>query len=156
MDPESATPSSLTVDIGDEGDRAALHGSLDIRTLGEAEKSLGHWPKKRKSGALDLRDLSGLDTPGALFLCGLRNKGIELTGISADHRALLDLIGGLELKPLPAVASVPRWRQLVIQLGKGADDAWHDTLDVITFVGRAASGIGHALIHPRSLRLPSI
>ena len=61
MDPESATPSSLTVDIGDEGDRAALHGSLDIRTLGEAEKSLGHWPKKRKSGALDVSDLSGLD-----------------------------------------------------------------------------------------------
>src|SRR5256884_8727363 len=156
MDPESATPSSLTVDIGDEGDRAALRGSLDIRTLGEAERSLGHWPKKRKSGALDLRDLSGLDTPGALFLCGLRNKGIELTGISADHRALLDLIGGLELKPLPTVASVPRWRQLVIQLGKGADNAWHDMLDVITFVGRAGSGIGHALIHPRSLRLPSI
>jgi len=156
MDPESATPSSLTVDIGDEGDRAALHGSLDIRTLGKAEKSLGHWPKKRKSGALDLRDLSGLDTPGALFLCGLRNKGIELTGISADHQALLDLIGGLELTPLPKLASVPRWRQLVIQLGKGADDAWHDTLDVITFVGRAASAIGHGLIHPGSLRLPSI
>jgi phospholipid/cholesterol/gamma-HCH transport system permease protein len=156
MDPESATPSALTVDIGDEGDRAALHGSLDIRTLGAAEKFLGHWPKKRKSGVLDLSDLSGLDTPGALFLCGLSSKGIELTGISADHRALVDLIGGLELKPLPRVASVPRWRQLVIQLGKSADNAWHDLLDIIAFVGRATSAIGHALIHPHSLRLPSI
>ena len=156
MDPESATPSALTVTVGDEGNRAALRGALDIRTLGEAEKSLGHWPKKRKSGALDLSGLSRLDTPGALFLCGLRNNGIELTGISADHKALLDLIGGLELKPLPTQASVPRWRQVVIQLGKGADDAWHDMLDVITFVGRSASAIGHALIHPHSLRLPSI
>jgi phospholipid/cholesterol/gamma-HCH transport system permease protein len=156
MDPESATPSALTVTVGDEGNRAALRGALDIRTLGEAEKSLGHWPKKRKSGALDLSGLSRLDTPGALFLCGLRNNGIELTGISADHKALLDLICGLELKPLPKLASVPRWRQLVIQLGKGADDAWHDMLDVITFIGRSASAIGHALIHPRSLRLPSI
>src|SRR5205814_4396374 len=156
MSSESSAPSALTVDVGDEGDRAALHGSLDIRTLGEAEKSLGHWPKKRKSGALDLRDLSGLYTPGALFLCGLRNKGVELTGIGADHKALLDLIGGLELRPLPTVASVPRWRQLVIQLGKGADAAWHDTLDVITFVGRAASALSLALLHPRSLRLPSI
>ena len=77
MDPESATPSSLTVDIGDEGDRAALHGSLDIRTLGEAERSLGHWPKKRKSGALDLRDLSGLDTPGG-FGIGFRGAGVGL------------------------------------------------------------------------------
>ena len=156
MDPESATPSTLTVTVGDEGDRAALSGALDIRTLSEAEKSLGHWPKKRKSGALDLSGLSRLDTPGALFLCGLRNNGIELTGISADHKALLDLICGLELKPLPKQASVPRWRQLVIQLGKGADDAWHDMLDVITFVGRCTSAIGHALIHSHSLRLPSI
>jgi phospholipid/cholesterol/gamma-HCH transport system permease protein len=156
MHPESAAPSTLTIAFGDEGNRAALRGTLDIRTLAEAEKSLGNWPKKRKSGALDLSDLSRLDTPGALFLCGLRNKGIELTGISTDHQALLDLICGLELKPLPKVASVPRWRQLVIQLGKGADEAWHDTLDVITFIGRVASAIGHALIHPHSLRLPSI
>ena len=48
------------------------------------------------------------------------------------------------------------WRELIIQLGKGADDAWRDALDVITFVGRAASAIGQALIHPRSLRLPSV
>jgi phospholipid/cholesterol/gamma-HCH transport system permease protein len=156
MHPESATPSSLTVDIGDEGNRAALRGALDIRTLAEAEKSLGHWPKKRKSGALDLSDLSSLDTPGALFLCGLRNKGFELTGVRAEHKALLDLICGLELKPLAKPKSVARWRQLVIELGKGADEAWHDTLDVITFIGRAASAVGLALIHPRSLRLPSI
>jgi phospholipid/cholesterol/gamma-HCH transport system permease protein len=155
MDPESA-PSTLAVAVGDEGNRAALRGTLDIRTLAEAEKSLGNWPKKRKSGALDLSDLSRLDTPGALFLCGLRNKGVELTGISTDHQALLDLVCGLELKPLPKVASVPRWRQLLIQLGKGADDAWRDTVDVITFIGRAASAVGLALIHPRSLRLPSI
>jgi phospholipid/cholesterol/gamma-HCH transport system permease protein len=156
MHPESTTPSTLTIAVGDEGNRAALGGALDIRTLAEAEKSLGHWPKKRQSGTLDLSDLSRLDTPGALFLCGLRNKGIELTGIGTDHRALLDLVCGLELKPLPKQASVPRWRQLVIQLGKGGDDAWHDTLDVITFIGRATSAIGDALIHPGSLRLPSI
>src|SRR5437660_12595476 len=100
MHPESATASSLTVAVGDEDNRAALHGALDIRTLAEAEKSLRHWPKKRKSGALDLSDLSKLDTPGALFLCGLRNKGIELIGVRAEHKALLDLICGLELKPL--------------------------------------------------------
>jgi phospholipid/cholesterol/gamma-HCH transport system permease protein len=156
MPSKSAASSSLTVALSDEGNRAALHGALDIRTLAEAERSLVHWPKKRKSGAIDLSDLSSLDTPGALFLCGLRNKGIELTGVSADHRALLDLVCGLDLKPLPKQASVPRWRQVIIELGKGADEAWHDTLDVITFIGRAVSAIGNALIHPRSLRFPSI
>ena len=103
----------------------------------------------------DLRNLSGLDTPGALLLCGLRDRGVELTGVRAEHKSLLDLIGGLELKPPAKLESVSRGRQFVIQLGKAADDAWHDMLDVITFVGRATSLIGHALIHPRSLRLAS-
>jgi phospholipid/cholesterol/gamma-HCH transport system permease protein len=81
---------------------------------------------------------------------------VELTGIRDEHRALLDLICGLELKPLPKSERVARWRQLVTQLGKGAAAARHETLDVIAFVGEAANAIGHALAHPRSLRLSSI
>jgi phospholipid/cholesterol/gamma-HCH transport system permease protein len=146
----------LTVVIDDDGDRMTLEGALDIRTLAEAERALKDWRTKRKSRALDLGKLSDLDTPGALFLFGLRDQGVELTGVRAEHKALLDLVSGLELKPLPKLEPVPRWRQLVAQLGKGADEAGHDTLDVITFVGQAANLIGHALIHPRSLRLGSI
>lgn len=144
------------VAVNGEGDWLAIEGVLDIRTLVAAETSLQHWLRQRKSRVLDIGKLSGMDTPGALFLCGLRNKGVELTGIRAEHKSLLDLICGLELKPLPKPVSVPRWRQLVMQLGKGADAAWHDALDVITFIGRVASATGHALMHPRSLPLPSI
>lgn len=108
------------------------------------------------SRTLDIAGLDSLDTPGALFLCGLRNKGVELTGIQAEHRALLDLICGLDLKPLPKVEVVPRWRQIVIQLGKGAHDAKHEAVDVITFVGRTASWTVNALIHPHCLRPASI
>ena len=156
MQRASSEPPSPTLAISGEGDRLALEGVLDIRTLTEARNSLTQWLKQRKSHALDLGNLSGLDTPGALFLCELGNKDVALTGIRAEHKTLLDLVCGLELEPLPKPASVPRWRQLVVELGKGADEAWRDTLDVITFVGRAASAIGHALIHPRYLRLPSI
>jgi phospholipid/cholesterol/gamma-HCH transport system permease protein len=149
-------PGPLTVAIDDDGGRATLEGALDIRTVTEAERSLREWRTKRKSRVLDLGKLTDLDTPGALFLCGLRDKGVELTGVRAEHKALLDLVGGLELEPLPRLEPVPRWRQLVTQLGLGASGAWHDTLDVIAFVGQAASLIGNALIHPRSLRLASI
>jgi phospholipid/cholesterol/gamma-HCH transport system permease protein len=156
MESESATPSSLTVAVDDDGNRAALRGVLDIHTLVEAQKSLAHWPKKRKTGVLDVSGLARLDTPGALFLCALGSKGVELTGIGADHQALIDLVGKLDLKPLPRQAYVPRWRQLIIDLGRSADDAARDTLAVVTFIGRSASAIGHALAHPHSLRLPSI
>ena len=149
-------PVAPTIAINGEGDRLALEGVLDIHTLHEAQQSLKQALKQRKKGALDLASLSGLDTPGALFLCGLGAKGVEFTGVRPEHRALLDLVCGLELKPLPRPKSVPRWRQLIIGLGRGADEAWHDSFEVITFIGRAAAAVSDALRHPRSLRLPSL
>ncbi len=90
MKPASSAQSPLTVVAGDGGDRMTLKGSLDIRTLAQAEQSLTQWwLKKRAAHVLDLRDLSSLDTPGALFLCGLRDRGVELSGVPTQHRALL-------------------------------------------------------------------
>ena len=152
----SAASSPSTVVVSGDGNRLALAGALEIGTLAEARNSLKKWPKQGSSRSLDIARLDSLDTPGALFLCGLRDKGAELTGIRAEHRALLDLICGLDLKPLPKVESVPRWRQIIIALGKGAHHARHDALDVITFVGRAASWTGSALMHPECLRPASI
>jgi len=152
----SADPSRPTVVVSGDGDQLAIAGALEIVTLAEARNSLKQCSKRGTSRSLDVAKLDSLDTPGALFLCGLRDKGVELTGVRAEHRALLDLICGLDLKPLPKVESVPRWRQIVIQLGKGAHDARHEALDVITFLGRAASWTVNTLIHPASLRPASI
>ena len=149
-------PTAPTLGISNDGDRLVLKGVLDIHTLQEAKTSLERVLKQRKARALDLGKLSGLDTPGAWFLCRLGDKGVALTGVRAEHKALLDLIRGLELRPLPKPKFIPRWRHFVIGLGKGGDEAWHDTLDVITFIGRAASAVGHAIIHPRRLRMPSL
>jgi len=151
-----ADPSRSAVVVGGEGDQRTLAGALDIATLAEARNALKPWSKQGPARSLDVAELDRLDTPGALFLCGLRDKGVELTGVRAEHRALLELISGLELKPLPKVASVPQWRQIIVQLGKGAHDARHEAVDLITFVGRAASWTLSALIHPGSLRPASI
>jgi phospholipid/cholesterol/gamma-HCH transport system permease protein len=142
--------------ISESGNRLALKGALTIRTIVEAEKSLEIGWKQRKSRALDLAELDSLDTPGALLLCALRDHDVELTRVRPEHQALLDLVCGLDRKALPKPRHIPRWRELIIQLGKGADGAWHDTLDIITFVGHVASAIVHAFLHPGELRLPSI
>lgn len=147
-----AEPPAPALIIDGDGERPALSGTLQIRTLTEAESALAQWSTGGKPRGLDLGNLGALDTPGALFLCRLRGQGVELAHIRAEHKALLDLVCGLGLKPLPKARSVPRWRQLVIQLGRGADAAWRDTLDVVAFVGRAAHEIAQALIRPRSLR----
>ena len=117
---------------------------------------LNRWWKQQSSRALDLGGLDSLDTPGALLLCTLRNKNVELSGVRPEHQALLDLICGLDLTPLPKPRPVPRWRAFIVQIGRGAENAWQDTVDIITFVGRTASAIVHALTHPREMRLPAI
>ena len=106
--------------------------------------------------AIDLGGLVSLDTPGALLLRKLRDKGVKLIGIQAEHEAVLDLIDDLDLKPLHKPPTVSRARQLVIQVGKGAEAARQDAVDILTFVGRAASVTSRALMHPGSLRWASI
>jgi phospholipid/cholesterol/gamma-HCH transport system permease protein len=145
-----------TVTVSGDGVHLALAGALEIFTLGDARKSLRKLQQQVASRSLDISGLERLDTPGALLLCGLRDKGVKLEGIRAEHRSLLDLVCGLDLKPLPKVESVSRWRQIVIELGKGAHDARHDALDIFTFLGRAASWTVTALLHPGCLRPASI
>jgi phospholipid/cholesterol/gamma-HCH transport system permease protein len=152
----SADPSPPTMAVSGDGDHRAVAGALEIFTLAEAENSLKKWSKQGASRTLDVAKLDSLDTPGALFLCGLKDKGVELTGVRAEHQLLLDLICGLDLKPLPHVEPACQWRQLVVLLGKGADDAWRDAIEIITFVGRAANWTITSLLHPACLRPASI
>lgn len=152
----SAAPSGITI-VTNEGDSLALEGALDIHTVGQVRKSLQRHLTHSKSHALDIAGVTALDTPGALFLCELhKKKNIKLMNIRPEHRALLDLIGNLELKSLPLLPTQPAWRQLIIRLGKGALEAWRDMLEIITFSGRAAVVTAGVLVHPHRLRLTSI
>jgi phospholipid/cholesterol/gamma-HCH transport system permease protein len=142
--------------LEDRGDRLALKGALDIRSIAQVERLLEPWRKKKQARTLDLHGLDHLDTPGALLLCALARGHVELTGVRPEHAGLLALIGGLEAKPLPPPPSAPRWQQLVTQIGKTADAAWRDVVDLTAFVARALNATMRALVRPRDLRLPSI
>jgi phospholipid/cholesterol/gamma-HCH transport system permease protein len=142
--------------VSGDGDKRAMAGELGIATLPEARNALQEWSKPGPNCSLDVAGLDSLDTPGALFLRGLRVQGVGLTGVRAEHKALLDLICGLELEPAPKVKSVRRWRQMVIQIGKGGHDVARAAVDITTFIGRTASWTLRGVIHPSSLRPASI
>jgi phospholipid/cholesterol/gamma-HCH transport system permease protein len=133
-----------------------MSGALVITTLTAARNSLKSWPQRGDSSTLDVSGVAQLDTPGALFLSALRDLGVTLTGVRSEHQALFDLIAALELKPLPAAHPLPRWRQTVTALAKRAHDLGHEAASFITFVGRVASWIADAVIHPTTLRPSSI
>jgi phospholipid/cholesterol/gamma-HCH transport system permease protein len=142
--------------LREEGDRASVAGALVIDTLPDARAAIELRSSRPSLAALDLSGLESLDTPGALFLCELRERGVELIGARAEHAALLDLVCGLNIAPMPAPKEVSRVRELVIDIGKGGDAFWRDTLDVIAFIGRAAEATLRALVRPRYLRLAAI
>lgn len=133
-----------------------MAGSLVIDTLTTARSSLKSWPQRGASSTLDVSGITRLDTPGALFLSALRNLGVTLTGVRSEHQTLFDLIDSLELKALPAVDTVPRWRQMVTALGKSAHDARHEAFALIVFVGCVASWLVRTALHPATLRPASI
>ncbi len=135
----------------------ALDGVLDVHTLDEVRKALASWLKQRKkSQVLDLGKLGGLDTSGALFLCELRDQKVKFSGVSDEHEQLLDLVCALDRKPLVKSKAMPRWRELISQIGKAADDVGHDVYDVVVFVARAVNALLYALMHPSMLRTASI
>ncbi|WP_082565650.1 ABC transporter permease [Duganella sp. Root1480D1] len=152
----ASSRSPPTIVVSGEGDKHAMSGSLVIATLTTARNSLKSWPQHGTDSTLDVSGITQLDTPGALFLSALRHLGVALTGVRSEHQTLFDLIDSLELKPLPAVAPVPRWRQMVTALGKSAHDARHEVLSLITFIGRVASWMVDAALHPSTLRPSSI
>ena len=151
-----AHPARPTIFAKGDGARLALRGDLGIATLADARSALKPWSKPGPGRSLDLSGLGSLDTPGALLLRGLRGEGVSLTGVRAEHRSLLDLICGLELPPASKLKPVRRWRELVIQIGKGAHDVAWAAVDIATFVGRTASWTVRGLVHPSSLRPASI
>jgi phospholipid/cholesterol/gamma-HCH transport system permease protein len=138
--------------VSADGERLAFAGALDIHTLSDADRAL----RAHRVHRVDVGNLHALDTPGAMLLCRLQGEGVHITGVQPEHQALLELVGGLQLAPLAPARTPARWRQTVIQIGRGADEVWHDTLAVIAFVGRSASAIAHMLIHPRALRPAAI
>jgi phospholipid/cholesterol/gamma-HCH transport system permease protein len=156
MPDPSLSPPQSSIAVSGDGNHLALAGALEIATLETLRNLLPNWSRKGRSRTLDLSRLESIDTPGALYLCGLRDKGVELTAVRPDHQALLDLIGGLDLKPWPKAATVARWRHAIEQVGKYSRTIRSETRDLLTFLGRVASWTARSLLHPSSLRPASI
>jgi phospholipid/cholesterol/gamma-HCH transport system permease protein len=180
----SAAVSQPALATSGEGDHRAFAGELVMHTLEQAQAGLREWhappakraeklrgkspsrstrrsqdqaPRTHPTGrTLDLASLTALDTAGALFLHDLSEHGVALTGAREEHRALIGLIAGLDHEPLPALSAVPRWRQMITQLGRTAEEGARDAFDVVTFLGHAAHATVAALLRPGNLKLASI
>jgi phospholipid/cholesterol/gamma-HCH transport system permease protein len=117
-----------------------------------AERPPGHC-------AIDARQLTALDTTGALLL--LRALGtvpsdfatINVHGMSPADVALVRLVAarhGQPIPPRPAHASVLR---MLERVGTAIVDAWHRTRELLGFVGIMLTTLGKVILRRRRVRL---
>jgi phospholipid/cholesterol/gamma-HCH transport system permease protein len=135
--------------LSGEGPRLTLSGDLGLPTLSAFRRALAQGQPVAAPAELDLSQLRSLDTPGALLLRGLREQGLRLSGLRPEHADLLALIEQLDLRPLSKRPQPSRWREVVSQIGRGAEEVVRDTVALIAFLGRASSEARGVLRHPR-------
>lgn len=132
-----------------------LVGSLAAATVAQAKHALATASRTGKH-SIDLSGLTELDTAGALLLCARQERGDTLVGLSADHRRLVKLIGGLDRAPPAAAPQAPGWHRFIVGLGRAGAETLQDLGDFIDFTGRAAASIGQLLLHPGGIRPAAI
>ena len=123
-----------------EGDRLVLSGRLAITALPSPDAFRG-------ARQVDLSGLTGLDTAGAWLLDDARRNGVELVGLPAGLRPVLDAVAAAVPAPPPAP---PRrgLRDLVEDLGRKVVVSASGAAGLVEYLGRFLAALGRALRHP--------
>jgi phospholipid/cholesterol/gamma-HCH transport system permease protein len=125
-----------------------------IETL-DAQRQGMNWG----SGALQL-DGSGIraiDTTGALQLLNLiaalerDGRRVQLTGLRAEHQALLDLVRERRATAGEARAAPPAWNGLE-RLGRWFSRHLSHGIGFLAFIGETATALGRLALHPGRFR----
>lgn len=133
-----------------------LAGALTLREVTAAAQAFAdHRSQHPDLRVIDIHALTALDTAGALLLADMAHEQ-AIAGASVAHRALLELVSSLPVHTPAAARSIPAWRRAVVQVGRYMVAVAQDARCIVTFMGKAASVLAHAVCHPRQLRLGSI
>ena len=125
-----------------------LRGVLGVRTL--------HVLQGTDAAALDLAEVSRLDTAGAYVLVGLQAQGVSLAGVSDDHRALMARVAAARPTPdAPAPARLS-WAGLLGLLGRSVSGAGAFGVEILTMFGLVLARLGMVLRHPARLPMTAL
>ncbi len=111
---------------------------------------------------IDLRELEGLDTSGAMVLqrvmreCGARAEGDQplrgFEGAGEAEAALLEQVAG-HLVACPAdERGGASFLTVLERIGRGTENALGDALNILSFVGAVASRLASTVLHPQRFR----
>ena len=110
---------------------------------------------------LDLAAIDDLDTVGALVISRLQHDAgsdgfrVETTGAASAHDILLREVGKNYSEPVNAT---PRSGSLdlFVDVGEAVVNVWRDFVKGTSFLGEVMVAMGHAIVHPKRFRGPSL
>lgn len=132
--------------------RLVLSGALTVPHLSDAQKKLA---KAKGHSTIDISALDALDTSGALLLVDAARE-TSIAGARDEQRALLELVGGLQLKMPKPPRKVPTGQRIVVGTGRYMYELAAESRRVVTFMGKAAIAVARSIRHPKRLRVGSI
>lgn len=141
---------SDTLSIRVENGVASLSGPLTLQQV-----SVLQTLRKTQYKQVDLSGVPTLDTAGALFLLEAAGAA-ELVVKDAQQKHLLEMLRGLSLGELPCAEPRDPLHQAMVDTGKTAISMKDEAKRVLTFGGKAAVMLVHALHQPGRLRRGAI
>lgn len=153
-------------DIGLNGDILTLvaKGDWRARNLGAIDGPLRDFEDDStgRDIVIDVSGLESLDTAGAMVLqrvfraCTNRTELSKIVGANPAHEALIEQVAG-HLAPCPVEAARRNaFVMMLNRLGKGVEDVYFASLQVLSFVGFTLATAAKVLANPSRLRMTSI
>ena len=137
------------------GSALALSGDWTAIGIGRAGLRLERATQGDPISEVDLSNLQGFDTAGALALVNAK-VDIADTGGRADVERLMALVGGLA-KTTPADPDhPPSAYTMLVRAGQGVEKALLDAYHTLAFIGRLLATLGHVIVNPTRVRVAPV
>ncbi len=152
--------SHLQLRIEQNDRQVRIQGPLDLHHFQQAKEILQQMNvSDNKAIIIDLSEVTRLDTAGAFLLhnlCNATKQQFKLENFNPEHKALFDLINGMNLASPPIKKRLSSWARTVMRIGKATMAIWPATYELVSFMGRSWLMLVKALKRPTSFRFASI
>jgi phospholipid/cholesterol/gamma-HCH transport system permease protein len=146
------------IELSQAGDGAALRAGGDwvVEHAANLNRKLSELAAGRDIAALDLAEVTALDSAGAWLLARISGQGeagaIPWRNLAPEFQPLAErvLAAGPKVTPdRPKPRSFADW---VADVGAGAEEVFNETLDLVAFFGEFVLALGRVLLRPSRFR----
>ena len=128
-----------------------LSGPYLLSTIGTIDKKLRSLDED--IAAIDMADISEIDTVGAWFTCNLASeKSAEVVNASERAERLMKAVGQSENEAPMSAPRLPLFERASETMGEKVFEGGRGVTNIIGFLGQILLGFGAVIRHPRRFR----